>query len=186
MSKSIVLLVGMSGTGKTTIAEYCENAYKLKSLQSYTTRPRRTPDEKGHTFITKEEYSRLTDKVAEVEYNGNFYCATAEQVDNSDIYVIDPKGLQTFMQNYHGQRKPIVVYIVSHSDAHKAFSLRYERMRNRGDSARQAADRTALDNHEFREFEKQADYVFVNSIPKDIETISNAIAFLVEHGEVQQ
>ena len=82
-----------------------------KILQSYTTRPKRTPNETGHTFVSDEEFNNLENICAYGEFGGYKYCATKEQVDNSDIYVIDAQGIEYFKKYYHGKRKPIVVYI---------------------------------------------------------------------------
>ena len=38
MGNCIFLIVGCSGSGKTTITEQLEQKYGLKSIQSYTTR----------------------------------------------------------------------------------------------------------------------------------------------------
>lgn len=183
MNNTIVLIVGKSGSGKTTIAESC-SSYGLTSIQSYTTRKPRTPDETGHTFVTKEEFDALPDKVAYVEYNGNHYCATSQQVEENDIYVIDPKGIEYFKEHYNGSKKVVTVYIVADADPHTAFSTLYERMKERGDTTEMAAQRVALDNYEFRDFEKNADYVFVNKNKPDIDVICNAISRIVKYGEV--
>ena len=82
-----------------------------KLLQSYTTRPKRTPNETGHTFVSNDEFNNLENICAYGEFGGYKYCATKEQVDNSDIYVIDSQGVEYFKKYYHGKRKPIVVYI---------------------------------------------------------------------------
>lgn len=82
-----------------------------KILQSYTTRPKRTPNETGHTFVSDDEFNNLENICAYGEFGGYKYCATKEQVDNSDIYVIDAQGVEYFKKHYHGKRNPIVVYI---------------------------------------------------------------------------
>lgn len=109
--QNIILLCGKSGSGKTTIADFLEKYDDLKVLQSYTTRPKRTPTETGHTFISDEDFNYLINICAYGEFGGYRYCATKEQIDNSDIYVIDAQGIEFFRKNYHGSRKPIVVYI---------------------------------------------------------------------------
>ena len=70
--------------------------------------------------------------------------------------------------------------MVADLDPRIAFDIYYERMRRRGDTAKAAADRVALDNHEFKDFEAKADYVFVNGRKEDIDSICNAIAFLAK------
>ena len=127
MGNCIFLIVGCSGSGKTTITERLEQKYGLKSIQSYTTRPKRYEDESGHIFISDEEFNKLTDMVAYTEFAGNRYCATAEQVENNDIYVIDPKGIDFFMKSYNGRKTPKVIFISSD------MATRYERMKSRAE-----------------------------------------------------
>ena len=49
--KTIFLITGCSGSGKTTITEQLEMKYGLKSIQSYTTRAKRSENETGHIFV---------------------------------------------------------------------------------------------------------------------------------------
>lgn len=171
--KTLILLVGKSGSGKTTLAEHSGRLYGLRSIQSYTTRPRRTPNETGHIFASNRAFHSLKDIVAYTKYNGYEYCATAQQVEDNDLYVIDPKGVEYFKEHYHGSKNIVVVYIVSSGDPHEAFKTCYERIKERGGTIEEAAERVALDNREFDNFEKQADYVLVN---KDFEDLDiNAI-----------
>lgn len=125
--KNIYLIVGASGSGKTAITEKLEELYHLKSIQSYTTRPPRYDGETGHTFVSNEEFDELTDYVAYTEFAGNRYCATSEQVENNDLYVIDPNGVKFFMKSYTGKKTPKIIYI--NSD----LNVRYERMVKRAE-----------------------------------------------------
>ena len=86
-----ILIIGRSGSGKSTLANYLTEKYGLKQLESYATRPMRVKNEKGHRFITPEEAKNFTDRVAETVINGYEYFATRQQVDECDVYVIDPK-----------------------------------------------------------------------------------------------
>lgn len=125
--RHIFLIIGCSGSGKTAITEKLEELYHLKSIQSYTTRPPRYDGETGHTFVSNEEFDELTDYVAYTEFAGFRYCATAEQVENNDLYVIDPKGVKFFMKSYTGKKTPKIIYI--NSD----LNVRYERMVKRAE-----------------------------------------------------
>ena len=127
MGNCIFLIVGCSGSGKTTITEQLEQKYGLKSIQSYTTRKPRYDGETGHIFVSNKEFDKLTDMVAYTEFAGNRYCATAEQVENNDIYVIDPKGIDFFMKSYNGSKTPKVIFISSD------MATRYERMKSRAE-----------------------------------------------------
>ena len=99
-------LVGESGSGKTTIADMLAEKYNLSVLKSYTTRPPRVNDD-SHIFVSIEEFNKLENKIAYTEFNGNYYCATADQLDNSDIYVIDPDGIKYLKEHYHGSKRLI-------------------------------------------------------------------------------
>ena len=125
--KNIYLIVGCSGSGKTAITEKLEELYNLKSIQSYTTRPPRYDGETGHTFISNEEFDKLVDICGYTEFAGNRYCSTAEQVENNDLYVIDPNGVDYFIKSYKGKKTPKIIYI--NSD----LNVRYERMVKRAE-----------------------------------------------------
>ena len=109
--KPIILLVGPSGSGKSTISRELHEKYGLKELQSYTTRKPRFPHEPGHTFVTDEEFDTLKDQVAFTDFNGHRYCATAQQVNDNDIYVVDLEGCRTFQKTYHGDKIPMAFWI---------------------------------------------------------------------------
>lgn len=141
-NNKILLICGESGSGKSTVADKLAEKYNLKVLQSYTTRPKRTENETGHTFITEEEFNDLKDMVAYTMFDGYRYCATSEQVDENDIYVIDPDGIKYFRKNYTGNKQIIVVYIRA------PFDERIDRMNKRGDSEDQI--RLRLHNDEFK------------------------------------
>ena len=128
MGNCIFLIVGCSGSGKTTITEQLEQKYGLKSIQSYTTRKPRYEGETGHIFISDEEFDKLTDMVAYTEFAGNRYCATAEQVEDNDLYIIDPKGVDFFMKAYKGSKTPKIIFISSN------LTTRYERMVGRAET----------------------------------------------------
>ena len=80
------------------------------------------PSGSGKTSICnmlKEKYNITFDK-----YDISI---TAEQVENNDIYVIDPKGIDFFMKSYNGRKTPKVIFISSD------MATRYERMKSRAE-----------------------------------------------------
>lgn len=137
--KSIYLIVGASGSGKTAITEKLEELYHLKSIQSYTTRPPRYDGETGHIFISNEEFDELTDMIAYTEFAGNRYCATSEQVENNDLYVIDPNGVDFFLKAYKGKKTPKIIYI--DSDLNVRYDRMVKRAEEKGDTFITAVDK---------------------------------------------
>lgn len=162
----LILLVGKSGSGKTTIAKNLEH-YGLKQVQSYTTRKPRYDGEVGHIFVTDSEYRHIPDKAATTRFNNYDYCATQQQCDDADIYVIDPHGLESFKHNYHGRKKWITVYL----DVNPC--TRFSRMVKRGDSIFAALKRLKHDHHAFKNFKKRSDIVIVKN--KDVQKVSDII-----------
>lgn len=180
MSKYIFLIVGCSGSGKTTITEQLEQRYGLKSIQSYTTRPKRYGNETGHTFVSDEEFDKLTDMVAYTEFDSKRYCATAEQVENNDLYVIDPKGIDFFMKSYKGNKIPKVIFISSD------LTTRYERMVKRAEvkgsiyteAVDIALDRIKNDVNEFYDYihnRASIDYIVNNNQNDNLNNVVNKI-----------
>ena len=180
MGNCIFLIVGCSGSGKTTITEQLEQKYGLKSIQSYTTRKPRYEGETGHIFISDEEFDKITDMVAYTEFAGNRYCATAEQVENNDLYIIDPKGVDFFMKAYKGSKTPKIIFISSN------LTTRYERMVGRaetkGKSHQEAIEssltRIVNDAGEFYDYiQEQAwiDYVCKNNNNDKLEDVVDKI-----------
>ena len=141
----ILLLVGKSASGKSTIAEYLEDEYGIKQVLSYTTRPMREGEEENptHIHVTDEQFDELKNFVGYTEYDGHRYAATEEQVNECGVYVIDPNGVEFFKRYYNGTKKAIVVYV----DASRPIRMR--RMLDRGDDVRSMTARLDEDDKRF-------------------------------------
>ncbi len=124
MEDTLVLLVGASGSGKTSVAKELEKiGYNV--IQSYTTRQPRYEGEWGHTFINNPFISY--DNKNEINYiqeglnpngksywrknmiayfnsynSGHHYFATDEQVirGKTNIYIVDSKGAEMVHEFY--------------------------------------------------------------------------------------
>lgn len=145
----LICILGPSGSGKTTIEKILYEKYNLKPVRSYTTRPKRYPDELNHTFISNAEFNKIKteDMIAFTKYNGHRYCATRQQIDECDVYVIDPAGLEILKKLYHGAKNIVSVYL--RVDANTCL----ERMQSRGDSFDNAFERIKNDLLAFRNIE---------------------------------
>jgi len=157
VNNTIFLIVGESGCGKTTIVSALEKQRGLKSIQSYTTRPKRSENEYGHLFVSTEEFTQLKDLVAYTKFNGFEYGATSEQVENNDLYVIDKRGIDFFKQAYKGTKQIKVIYIKS------SISTRVERMEQRGDKFANIMERIVNDVTDFKGVSSMADLIVENN-----------------------
>lgn len=157
MSKAkhrIVLLIGPSGSGKTTIANYLHDTYGWNAVSSYTTRPPRYDGEEGHIFVTDEEFDKLTNIIAYTEFDGHRYCATADQIDQRDLYIVDVDGVVSMQELYHGESELLPVYL----DVSVTTCL--ERMSHRGDALWQITNRTKNDTEAFRDAKRIVNSLF--------------------------
>jgi guanylate kinase len=119
--KTIITITGESGTGKTTMAEYIRKKMGINMIESYTDRAKRTPDEVGHTFLTKEEYDKikLEDMIAFTNFGGNRYCCIKQDVENLNTYVIDESGIKYLTKNFSDEYQIIKVRIKRDYDLRK-------------------------------------------------------------------
>lgn len=148
----LIILIGRSGAGKTSVAEYLHKKYGWLQVESYTTRPKRSADEIGHRFVTEAEFDEIPkDEIkGYMEYRGYRYGATKEQLDEANMYVVDPGGYETLKQQY--QDRPLY--------AIKLTASRYvlkERMEARGTSEKEIDDRLWKDEELFRDFQVDAE-----------------------------
>ena len=95
----ILFLTGMSGSGKTTIAEkLCEDEENFNLINSYTDRQMRDRNETGHVFVSPQHMDMLlesADVVAKTDIEGKRYCSLASQFDTNkiNVYVVDAYGI---------------------------------------------------------------------------------------------
>lgn len=164
MNKPLYLFVGRSASGKTTVANILESVGGYNQLQSYTTRPKRTEDEVGHTFISEDEFDKLENIIAYTEYNGHRYCSTVEQLDDASIYVIDVPGVETLLERYQSDRSIVVIYFNTN------IRTRIDRMVDRHDC--DAAIVSRIYNDEEFDWEQELNKLvwhYKNNVGRDVE-----------------
>jgi guanylate kinase len=114
MKKTILLVVGRSGSGKSELANYLQERWGIPYLQSYTTRPRRNEQDNGHKFITDEEFDELlvtNTPLALTNWNGVRYCCTVEDLSGIDTYVIDERGVDYLESRFKGDFNLFKVFV---------------------------------------------------------------------------
>ena len=133
------------------------------------------PSGSGKTSICnllKEKYN--------ITFDNYDISITAEQIENNDLYIIDPKGVDFFMKSYKGSKTPKVIYI--NSD----MTTRYERMKSRAeengsefmDAVKSSLERITNDVVEFYDYihgQTQIDYTFKNNADDKLEDVVDRI-----------
>lgn len=172
MSKNpLIMVVGKSACGKSTLVERACKELGLKAIPSYTTRKPRFENEEGHTFITNDEYDCLENKVAENTFCGNRYCVTAEQADDPQysLYVVDCAGIKAFKENYQGNRDVYTIQIACDEKIRvERLKHRYSKVcENETEMLRMVIDRLVSDSEEFRDIDDITTYYIDNSFSVD-------------------
>lgn len=152
------LIVGRSGSGKDELKRHLESQYGWKFVKSYTTRPKRTPNEDTHIFISHEEAAKIPkeEKVAVTFIKNNTdtpdeYFATMQQVQDADAYIIDPKGVKMLLENMPKETFEII-YIQAQSEE-KRKEMACARHEDKKEALRIFEKRCESENEQFDAFE---------------------------------
>jgi guanylate kinase len=157
----VVLVVGRTNSGKSSlIKRLCERT-GLNALCSYTTRAKRSETDHDHIFVDVEEYLRAKENgeiAVDAEIAGNYYYSTVDQLYNADLYTINPEAIDRLFGLDLPNLRFVTVYI-SCPD-----KIREDRALKRGDDKRKYRTREFAERQEFRKFvsEEKWDYAISN------------------------
>lgn len=161
----IFCIVGESASGKDSLVNKLCEELGLKQLISYATRPRRNGEGDTHIFITEDDVKYYTNDMIAYTKIGYFeYFATIKQLYESDLYVIDPNGVDYMrsIAKYKGVDDICFVTIYINTPA----ELRNERAINiRKDNFETYYERVLSEQEQFTGFRANAkfDYAVLNT-----------------------
>ena len=153
----MLILVGPSASGKTEATKILIEKYNLKKLVTYTTRSMRVHEVNGkdYHFITKEEFINKINQnffLEYVEYNGNYYGTSKEDLSSDKVVILEPAGVKTYVQKAKELIK--ICYLKT------SIEYRLKRMIARLDDSKEIEKRIKNDDLIFNEeLEQIADWV---------------------------
>lgn len=159
----MIILVGESASGKSTIEKILADEYGYKKTVSYTTRPPRQGEVDGvdYHFISEDEYVDKFNSGFFAEtgsYNGWFYGTTKDQYCKNTVCVLTPHGLRQIKKTF-GEDIEMGI---------KSFYIKVPRrdrlikILQRGDVIDEAVRRNQSDVGQYDGIEDEVDFVIEN------------------------
>lgn len=155
----MIVLIGMSGTGKSTLEKLSCKYSGYNKIVSYTTRQKRL-GEANHVdyhFIKTKDFLEKVDSgflIEHVLYNKNYYGIAKEDCKKDSIVVVEPNGLRQLRNINSIDLKAILLT--------SPRELRINRMIERGDEMGNALNRVKIDEEVFKGIEEYCDYELKN------------------------
>ena len=155
----MIILVGESASGKSSIEKNLVEKYGFQKIVSYTTRPPREGEVEGidYHYITKSEFRRLKEQgfFAEIGYyNGWYYGSAIKDCTNDKVAVVTPHGLRQLRKI--DDINIVSIYInVPRRD-------RLIKILQRGDNIEEAYRRSLSDVGQFDGIADEVDYIINN------------------------
>ena len=178
----IIILVGKTASGKTTVAnELCKH-HGYKRIITYTTRPMRENEvqDVDYHFISDEQFNKMVENNEFTEYKryntahgvwsyGSIITLEQEYSDDCYVIILTPQGLKDLS-------KKISRYIAFYLDI--GFKSQLERLKKRGDEEQQIIKRLKNDAKDFKNVVDIIDYSFCTDISSP-QRVADAISSFI-------
>lgn len=133
MNKDIILILGKSGNGKTSLEEFLVRSCNFKKCVSHTTREIRDEETDGidYNFVDVSTMNKMILDKRIVEHSsifGNLYGVSRKELDKSGtkVLVVDTEGLKQILNTVDNNRLLVV-------RLYTAEATRIKRLENRND-----------------------------------------------------
>ena len=178
----IIVLVGKTASGKTTVAnELCKH-HGYKRIITYTTRPMRENEvqDVDYHFISDEQFNKMVENNEFTEYKryntahgvwsyGSIITLEQEYSDDCYVIILTPQGLKDLS-------KKISRYIAFYLNVD--FKTQLERLKKRGDEEQQIIKRLKNDAKDFKNVVDIIDYSFCTDISSP-QRVADAISSFI-------
>jgi guanylate kinase len=153
---NLYLIVGRTASGKDSLTRAVAEKYNLKILSSYTTRPKRPGETNEHIFIAPEDVFKYQDDIVAYTKIGEYeYFSTKQQLLESDVYIIDPKGVK-YMKDKLKDIPDVDFHIIYISADY--ITRKHRALNNRKDREDVFELRCAAEESQFVDFECNQDW----------------------------
>lgn len=177
-----IILIGASGTGKSTIEKILADKYNYKRIVSYTTRKPRTGEVNGidYNFINNETFLDMLETGVFAEYdqysqNRLYGTLTSDYVDGNKVVVLTPNGFRAIQQNCKSDNIYAVLVEANLGTRVKRYIDRCGVDKFDFDDKNEIAARVERDFGMFLGLEKEVDLVVYNNEGTDINKIVEEI-----------
>lgn len=162
----ILILVGESASGKSTLAGLVEKNTNFSRIVTYTTRPPRNGEKDGvdYHFIN---YAKFEKMIAENKFIENaayrewmYGTAINFNKDENKVVVLTPAGARAFRQYVQNRPELELKLFVVYLEVDRRSRL--IKLLERGDDIEEAYRRSLSDVGQFDAFWREADYVLQN------------------------
>ena len=102
--RKVIILYGVAGTGKSTIAERLHEDLGLNILRTYTTRERRPMESEINHVFADIDYKREDNEARILKYNnhGKEYWSYLSDFKNSDLAILDANSAAEIKRTLKG------------------------------------------------------------------------------------
>ena len=185
----MIILIGKSGSGKSTIQNILCKNYGFNKIVTTTTRPKRRGEKQDidYHFMSKQDFESavlagefVETKEYKVATGETWYYGSPvdkiESAKDNDVIILTPDGCKNVIDRI-GRNKVIVVYVYANLRAIES------RLSKRGDKKDEVERRMAQDNKDFKNAGELADFTVYNHYGDDVnEVVSIIIKYLEERG----